>query len=172
MFCSQCGQPMTAADSFCGRCGARATAGDVRAPVLQAIATALSPMPQLELIWGKNADLEISNELANANWGTGKKKIEYSACLRLNPGSQTVFFWEMIKASGRGLMALFSFKAEMYRTDGTTRSGTVREKAYGPGGKVIDYDWDYGQVRQIVEAAVKTQGWRFETVLLKGKASY
>ena len=74
MFCSQCGQPMTAADSFCGRCGARATAGDVRAPVLQAIATALSPMPQLELIWGKNADLEISNELANANWGYGKEK--------------------------------------------------------------------------------------------------
>ena len=78
----------------------------------------------------------------------------------------------MIKESGRGLMALFSFKTETYRTDGTTRSGTVREKAYGPGGKVIDYEWDYSQVRQIVEAAVRAQGWRFETVLLKGKACY
>lgn len=171
MFCSQCGQPMTATDSFCGRCGAR-SAGDSRGALLQSIATALSPLPQLELVWGRKADLEISNELANANWGTGKKKVEYSACLKLDPASQTVYFWEMIKESGRGLMALFSFKTETYRTDGTTRSGTVREKAYGPGGKVIDYEWDYSQVRHIIEAAVRAQGWRFETVLLKGKASY
>lgn len=162
---------MTATDSFCGRCGARST-GDSRGALLQSIAAALSPLPQLELVWGRKADLEISNELANANWGTGKKKVEYSACLKLDPASQTVYFWEMIKESGRGLMALFSFKTETYRTDGTTRSGTVREKAYGPGGKVIDYEWDYSQVRHIIEAAVRAQGWRFETVLLKGKASY
>ena len=162
---------MTATDSFCGRCGAR-SAGDSRGALLQSIAAALSPLPQLELVWGRKADLEISNELANANWGTGKKKVEYSACLKLDPASQTVYFWEMIKESGRGLMALFSFKTETYRTDGTTRSGTVREKAYGPGGKVIDYEWDYSQVRHIIEAAVRGQGWRFETVLLKGKASY
>lgn len=162
---------MTATDSFCGRCGAR-SAGDSRGALLQSIAAALSPLPQLELVWGRKADLEISNELANANWGTGKKKVEYSACLKLDPASQTVYFWEMIKESGRGLMALFSFKTETYRTDGTTRSGTVREKAYGPGGKVIDYEWDYSQVRHIIEAAVRAQGWRFETVLLKGKASY
>ena len=162
---------MTATDSFCGRCGAR-SAGDSRGALLQSIAAALSPLPQLELVWGRKADLEISNELANANWGTGKKKVEYSACLKLDPASQTVYFWEMIKESGRGLMALFSFKTETYRTDGTTRSGTVREKAYGPGGKVIDYEWDYSQVRHIIEVAVRAQGWRFETVLLKGKASY
>ena len=162
---------MPATDSFCGRCGAR-SAGDSRGALLQSIATALSPLPQLELVWGRKADLEITNELANANWGTGKKKVEYSACLKLDPASQTVYFWEMIKESGRGLMALFSFKTETDRTDGTTRSGTVREKAYGPGGKVIDYEWDYSQVRHIIEAAVRAQGWRFETVLLKGKASY
>ena len=171
MFCSQCGQPMTATDSFCGRCGASSVRDD-RGALLQAISAALSSLPQLELIWGRKADLEISNELANANWGTGKKKIEYSACLKLDPASRKVYFWEMIKESGRGLMALFSFKTETYRTDGTTRSGTVREKAYGPGGQVIDYEWDFSQVRQIVEAAVRTQGWRFEPVLLKGKASY
>lgn len=40
------------------------------------------------------------------------------------------------------------------------------------GGKLIDYNWDYAQVRQIVEAAVQAQGWHFETVLFKGKARY
>jgi hypothetical protein len=133
---------------------------------------ALSRLPQLSLTWGGKTDLSITNELANANWGVGKKKVEYSSVLRLDAASQTVFFWEMIKESGRGLAALFSFKTETYRTDGMTRSGNVQETAYGPGGKLIDYNWDYGQVRQIIEAAVHSQGWRFETVLLKNKAMY
>jgi hypothetical protein len=131
---------MPATDGFCGHCGVRAVADGGKSPVLQAVASALSPMSQLSLIWGQNADLEISNELVNANWGTGKKKIEYSACLKLDEATQTVYFWEMIKESGRGLMALFRFKTETYRTDGATRSGSVKETAYGPGGKVIDYN--------------------------------
>lgn len=172
MFCNQCGQPIGNADSFCGRCGARQGVVDDRGNVLQSIAAALSPYPQLGLTWGQKADLEISNELANANWGVGKKKIEYSACLVADSATRTVIFWEMIKESGRGMMGLFSFKTETYRTNGTTRSGTVNETAYGPGGKVIDYNWDYAQVRQCVENAVRAQGWQFKTVLLKGKATY
>ena len=163
---------MTPTDGFCGRCGARSVSADNRTPVMQSIGAALSPLPQLSLTWGGKTDLSITNELANANWGVGKKKVEYSAVLRLDAASQTVFFWEMIKESGRGLAALFSFKTETYRTDGMTRSGNVQETAYGPGGKLIDYTWDYGQVRQIIEAAVRSQGWRFETVLLKNKAMY
>lgn len=172
MFCSQCAMPMTTTDRFCGRCGARSTSSDDRTPVLQAIATALSPLTQLSLTWGQKTDLSITNELANANWGFGKKKVEYSAVLRLDATTQKVYFWEMIKESGRGLAALFSFKTETYRTDGMTRSGTVQETAYGPEGKLIDYNWDYDQVRQIIEAAVRCQGWQFETVLLKNKAMY
>ena len=98
-------------------------------------------LSQLSLIWGQKTDLSITNELANANWGVGKKKVEYSAVLRLDGATQKVYFWEMIKESGRGLAALFSFKTETYRTNGTTRSGTVNETAYGPGGKLIDYNY-------------------------------
>jgi hypothetical protein len=90
----------------------------------------------------------------------------------LDEATQKVYFWEMIKESGCGLSALFSFKTETYRTEGATRSGTVKETAYGPGGKLIDYNWDYGQVRRIIESAVRSQGWQFETVLLKNKAMY
>ena len=163
---------MTATDGFCSRCGTRSTSVDNRTPVLQAIDTALSPLSYLSLTWGQKTDLSITNELANASWGVGKRKVEYSALLRLDAATQKVYFWEMIKESGRGLAALFSFKTETYRTDGTTRSGSVTETAYGPSGKLIDYDWDYGQVRQIIEAAVRSQGWQFETVLLKNKAMY
>jgi hypothetical protein len=173
MFCNQCGHPVASSDSFCGNCGTRvATTVDDRGNVLQVIVTALSQYPQLSLIQGQKADLEISNELANANWTVGKKKVEYSACLIADPGTRTIIFWEIIKESGRGMAALFSFTTETYRTDGTTRSGTVKETGYGFGGKVIDYNWDYAQVRQTVEAAAQSQDWQFKTVLMKGKASY
>lgn len=175
MFCGNCGNSISASDRFCGRCGTPQNPpaeADERTRVLQAIGGILGQYPQLTLTWGQKADLEISNELANANWGVGKKKIEYKASLVADPALRTVHFWEMIKESGSGMMALFSFKKETYRTDGTTRSGTVNETAYGAQGKVIDYNWDYAQTRQLVEQAVRSQGWQFKTVLLKGKATY
>ncbi len=172
MFCQQCGHPLGAGDGFCGRCGAKAAGNDGREEVLQAVAAALSPYPQLVLTWGQKTDLEIANVLGDANWTVGKKKIEYSARLLVDAAAKTVIFWEMIKEEGLGLGALFSFKTETYRSDGKTRSGTVSETAYGLGGKVIDYNWDYAQVRSLVENAVRSRGWQFKTVLLKGKASY
>ena len=172
MFCQQCGHPLGAADVFCGHCGAKAAGNNDREEVLKAVAAALSPYPQLVLTWGQKTDLEIANVLGDANWTVGKKKIEYSARLLVDAAAKTVIFWEMIKEEGLGLGALFSFKTETYRSDGKTRSGTVSETAYGLGGKVIDYNWDYAQVRSLVENAVRNRGWQFKTVLLKGKASY
>ena len=172
MFCQQCGHPLADGAAFCGHCGAKAAGSNGRKEVLQAVAAALSPYSQLVLTWGQKTDLEIANELATANWAVGKKKIEYSARLRVDTAAKTVVFWEMIKEEGLGLGALFSFKTETYRSDGKTRTGTVSETAYGLGGKGIDYNWDYAQVRSLVENAVRSRGWEFKTVLLKGKASY
>lgn len=172
MFCNQCGQSVADNERFCIHCGARLAEADGKGAVLQAIEQALSPLPQLSLTRGKNADLEISNELADANWTVGSKKIEYSARLLADPATRTIIFWEIIKEKGQGFAALFSFKTETYRSDGRHLSGTVSETAFGPGGKVIDYKFDYAEVRQIIEAAAKYQGWQFKTVLMKGKASY
>jgi len=147
-------------------------ATDVKTGVLLAIATALSPYQPLLLTWGVKADLEISNELANANWTLGKKKIEYSARLLADPGTRTITFWEMITEKGQGLGALFSFQTEKYRTDGVNHSGTVNEKGYGIDGQAVDYNWNYAEVRQVVEAVANYEGWQFKTVLMKGKASY
>lgn len=172
MFCNQCGQSLGSGENFCGRCGARVAGSAGKEVLLQALATALSPFPQLVLTWGRKADLEISNVLADANWKVGKKKVEYTACLLADPNTQTVTFWEMTKEVGSGLGALFSFKKETYRTDGKVISGTVKEAGYGFGDKVIDYEWDYAQVRNIVEAVARSQGWQLKTALMKGKASY
>ena len=180
MFCNQCGQPLGATDQFCNRCGARtaANAGEVAHPadarqeVVQAVAAALAPYPQLVLTQGRKSDLEISNVLADGNWTVGKKRVEYSAYLLADASARTVTFWEMIKEVGCGMGALFSFKKTSYRSDGKTLSGSVQETGYGFGGKVIDYNWDYAQVRSLVEEAVRSRGWRFETTLRKGKATY
>jgi len=172
MYCNQCGHTIGSSDIFCSGCGTRAAVVEGKESVLQAIAAALSPHPQLSLTWGQKADLEISNELANANWTVGNKKVEYSACLLADLGMRTIIFWEIIKEKGMGMAALFSFKTETYRTNGSTRSGSVKEVGYGFDGKVIDYNWDYALVRQTIEAAAQSQGWQFKTVLMKGKASY
>ena len=172
MFCNQCGHPLDSGSSFCSQCGARIPGNTGKEDVLQAVAAALVPYPQLVLTWGQNTDLEITNVLADADWQVGRKKIEYSARLLVRPEERNVIFWEMIKETGMGMGALFSFKKETYRSDGHTRSGTVSEIGYGMNGKVIDYDWDYGQVRNLVENAVRGRGWQFKTALLKGKASY
>ena len=177
MFCNQCGHPLGLTDQFCSHCGARSPGTaeqkpDDRQEIIRAIMAALANYPQLVLTPGRQADLEIANVLADGNWTVGKKKVEYSARLLADEATRTVTFWEMIKESGCGLGALFSCQKTVYRSDGKVISGQVQETDYGFGGKVIDYNWDYAQVRRLVEQAVQGAGWRFETTLRKGKASY
>lgn len=182
MFCNQCGQAVNDADRFCRKCGGRigvslsgqseSAAADPKETVLQAIEHTLVTKPGLVARRGQKTDLEISSVLADANWHVGKKKVEYSACLLADSSSRTIVYWEMIKEVGSGIGALFSFKTETYRSDGKTISGTARETGYGFGDKVIDYEWDYSQVRHMVEAIARANGWQFKTVLLKGKAMY
>ena len=110
--------------------------------------------------------------MADANWGLGKKKIEYKACLLAKSVEHTVVFWEMIKEIGSGMGVFGGFKVEKYGSDGRTISGKVKEKGFGMDGKVIDYEWDYAQTRRAIEAVVKANGWSFTTVLRKGKAMH
>jgi len=182
MFCSQCGQPIKDTYKFCGQCGTKVgmtylgkrqeqEAGG-KEEVLHEIASALSLKLQLAVVHGQKSDLEISSVLTDGNWKVGKKKVEYSACLLADSGSRTIIFWERINEISNGLGVLFSFKAETYKSDGKTISGNVKETGCGFGDKVIDYEWDYSQVRHMVEGVAKTKGWEFKTVLLKGKAMY
>ena len=182
MFCTHCGNPVEENANFCRHCGGKlvapapaptpANASGAKESILNAITAALPGHIGLVLTRGQKTDLEIHNTLADADWTSGRKKVEYSACILAETSSRTIIFWEMIKETGSGMGAFFSFKKETYRSDGKTRSGTVQETGYTPGGKQIDYQWDYANIRQLVETAVRQSGWQFKTVLLKSKATY
>lgn len=182
MYCGKCGTRAMPGDRFCGECGSPLNQAvtevgqhdltDAREQLLQAIERELAQYPQLVVSRSRETDLEIKSALADANWGLGKKKVDYSACLLLKPTDRTAVFWEMIKEVGSGMGIFGGFKVETYRSDGKTISGSVKERGYGPAGKVIDYTWDYAGTRGLVEGMVKAGGWGFSTTLRKGKAMY
>ncbi len=183
MFCPDCGLKASDTDRFCGGCGAplafvAARQSDVPPPapqnpreaLLAAIEQALAAYPQLTVTRGPKSDLEIKSTLADARWGTGKKKVDYSGALLAREAERKVVYWEMTKEVGAGMSVPFGFKVETYRTDGRSASGRVREAGWGPGGKAIDYDWDYARTRRIIEEVVRAHGWRFSTALLRRNA--
>lgn len=190
MFCAQCGGQIVGGARFCGRCGAPALAGGAPAPsqqrpgpqrpqasqstngkgeILRAVEAALSAFPEVSVTRSGQSDLEVRCVLADAKWVIGKKKVDYLGSLRVIEWERTVMYFERVKESGMGLPPMFSFKAETYRTDGKTISGNVREAGWGPGGKVLDYKWDYGQIREAIRQAVEAWGWKFSATLLKGR---
>jgi len=185
MFCFKCGTQIPDGDKFCNQCGACQDAAaapiapttqpqaaqSLRDQLLTAVQAELAKYPMLTASRSDKTDLEIKSVLADANWGIGKKKVEYSACLLAKESERTVIFWEMIKESGSGMEALGGFKTEGFFV-GKTLSGKKIEKEFGPTGKVVDYNWDYAKTRKLVEAVVKNLGWQFKTVILPGKARY
>ena len=52
---------------------------------------------------GTDTDIEVSNEVANKSWSTGKKKVSYQARILLDEEEHTAYFWEMLKESSSGL---------------------------------------------------------------------
>jgi uncharacterized membrane protein len=186
-FCSNCGNEISLEDRFCGQCGTKLTfeedpsesetagpsntAVDSKEYLIGAIEQELLKNPVLSVSRSDKTDLEIKSVLADANWGAGKKKVEYSACVLMKEAERTAVFWEMIKETGSGMDIGGGFKTESF-AGGRTISGKVKEVGYGPGGKIIDYTWDYGKTRLIVEKIVINNGWGFKTVLMKSKAMY
>jgi hypothetical protein len=148
-----------------------ATASGTRDAVLMAVMAAFAAYPGYVVAYGPGTDIVIGNQVADASWGTGKKKVEYSAALKAVEPERTLYFWEMLKEKGAGL-SFGTFESESYSTFGTKRSGTTKEVVIGPGGAAVDYSWDYGKTRAIVEAAAAQHGWRVKVVLNKAKAMW
>lgn len=150
---------------------APAQAPSARDSLLAAVLGAFSAYPTYRVQYGSNTDITIDNQVADASWGTGKKKIEYSAILKAVEAERTVYFWELLKESGSGLN-FGGFQAESYSTVGTRRFGKKKDVVLGPGGVEVNAHWDYAATRSIVESVAESQGWRVKTVLRKGAAEY
>ena len=141
--------------------------------VISAVWYALAPYTQLTVTRTQQADVEIAANVADANWGVGSKKVDFSAVMKADEAQCTVFYWEMLKEQGSGMTPGFGFEGESYSSFGGKRWGKTKEVVAVPGaGKVVDYAWDYAATRNLVEQAVRSQGWAFKVVLRKGKATY
>lgn len=127
--------------------------------------------PGYTAAYGTDTDITIDNELARASWGAGKKKVEYAAAMKAVEPERTLYFWEIVKEQGSGV-SFGGFESESTTTFGTKRWGSTKEKVIGPGGVAVDYTWDYGQTRAIVESVAARHGWTVKTVLSKKKAQY
>ena len=142
-----------------------------RLELLADILATLGQYPNYVAHYGTDTDIVIGNEIADASWGTGQKKVEYSAILKADEAQRTVVYWELIKESSSGLN-FGSFDAEATTTVGLQRSGNKAEAIIGPNGVAMDADWDYAATRSIVESVVARHGWRLESVVRKSSAQW
>jgi hypothetical protein len=142
-----------------------------RLTMLADMLATLGQYPNYNSQYGTDTDIVIDNQIADANWGTGAKKVEFSAIMKAVEPERTIYYWEIVKESGGGL-SFGGFESEMSTTSGTKRWGKTSETVIGPNGVAMDYDWDYGATRSIVESVAAKHGWKVKTVLQKKSAAW
>ncbi len=120
---------------------------------------------------GSETDIEISNEVTDSSWYSGKKTVSYAARILLSEQDKTAYYWEMLKETSSGLS--FSIGVQKKKIKGIELFQQSRERGYAPGGELVyDYQFDYGSLRDAVKQLLQNHGWKLKTVILKGKASY
>ena len=138
--------------------------------ILQAILNFNEAGP-FKIVRGGDTDIEISNEVTNSTWYSGKKTVNYAARILLNEKEKTAYYWEMLKETSSGLS--FSMGVQKKKIKGVEVFQQIRERGYAPGGELVyDYQFDYGSLRDAVKQLLQSYGWRLKTVIMKGKASY
>jgi hypothetical protein len=142
-----------------------------RIALLADVLAALGQYPGYSAQYGTDTDIVIGDQVADASWGIGNKKVEYSAVMKAVESERTVYFWEMLKEKGAG-MNFGGFESESYTTVGKKRSGVKKETVIGPDGVAMDYEWDYAATRRIVEEVAARHGWQLKVVLRKKSAQW
>lgn len=119
---------------------------------------------------GGETDIAVDQELLDAKHATGKVKIHYENLILLDEAEKTIYFWELTKEIKSGFS--FGFSSKSYTQSGATLSRKVKAVQYTIDGKAYEYEFDLGQLNQIVKTAAKENGWKFKVVLSKKKALY
>lgn len=127
--------------------------------------------PNYKSQYGTDTDIVIDNQIADANWGTGKMKVEFSAIMKAVEAEHTIYYWEILKEKSSGLN-FGGFESEVTTTYGTKRSGTKSEFVMGPDGVAVDVNWDYGATRRIIEDVAARHGWAVKVVLKRSSATW
>jgi len=124
-----------------------------------------------KIIRGVDTDIEISNEVTNSRWYSGKKTVTYTARMLLNEEQRTAYYWEMLKESSSGLSFSVGFKKKKIK--GSEVFQQSRERGFAPGSEIVyDYQFDYGSLRDALKQLLQSYGWKLKVVIMKGKASY
>ena len=142
-----------------------------RLTLLADILATFAQYPSFNAQYGTDADIVVDNQLVNANWGAGKKKVEYSAVMKAVESELTLYFWEILKESGAGLN-FGGFEAETYSVSGKSRSGVQKMMIVGTNGVPVEWEWDYADTRRLVEDVAARHGWKTKVVLQKKSAQW
>jgi hypothetical protein len=144
---------------------------DQRKDKILRVILSFSEAGPFKIVRGSDTDIEISNEVTNSIWYSGKKTVNYTARILLNEREKTAYYWEMLKESSSGLS--FSMGIQKKKIKGIEVFQQSRERGYAPGGELVyDYQFDYGSLREAVKQLLQSYDWRLKTVIMKGKASY
>lgn len=119
----------------------------------------------------KNNEFKLHKIVAERKAFLSKKKLEYSANIKIDDGIKQVDFTEMLKESGSGLSSGggfddgispgFGFKAGTYKTGPGGISGNIEEqsKLFG---KDYNYSFDYANIRNAIKEIAEKNGYTFK----------
>lgn len=123
----------------------------------------------------KKGVFEFSSTIAERKAFLSKKRLTYSAKMRVDDEAKTMKFSEMLIEAGSGLSsgggsddgmsAGVGFKTETYNTMNKAREETIEEssKLFG---KKFEYKFNYKEIRSKVEDIAKKGGYKFEYQIL------
>ena len=115
-------------------------------------------------------DLSVDEELLDASFSTGKKKLHYEAMILLDEADKIIKMYEKTTEISAGVS--FGMSGESSFQSGSTLFRKVKSIQYGPDGKAFEYSFDLGAIPKVVKEAAKRGGWKFKTVLNQNKAMF
>lgn len=124
----------------------------------------------LPLKIGEGTDITVNTDFLDAGWSTGKKKISYESLVFVNEQDSVVYMFEKTTEVGQGLSMGGGLSSSFQ--SGKTLFRKVKSVQYGPDGKAFEFSLDLGAIPKAVKETAKKYGWKFKTVLSKGKALY
>jgi hypothetical protein len=122
---------------------------------------------------------DFSSLIAERKAFLTRKRLTYSAKLRIDDDSKVVKFSELLTEEGSGFSAGgnydddgispgFGFKTETYNTFKGAREGNIEEQS-NLFGKKYEYKFDYKEIRSKVAEAAKSAVYKFEYQILPSK---
>jgi len=121
---------------------------------------------------------DFSATIAERKAFLSKKKLNYTAKMRIDENTKVVKFSEMLIEAGSGLSSGgglddgmstgFGFKTESYNTFKGARQGTIEEQST-LFGKDYSYNFDFKEARLKVKDIVEKAGYQFEYQILPVK---